>query len=616
MTIFGANETAPRDGADRSSLGVENQRAMAVARIAIGVTQGLVLYLLYRTTEDQGIGRAMIWPATVPGLFGPLMLVALYLPVVLLAGVGRLRPMTLAVWAGIAAVVLGLLGWHDVVRQAVGNGPDEAPYLDLPLFPFAAVALFIAHHLIVPADQERRWIASFAAYFDTAWKAGVQLALSIGFTVAFWLLLFLGAALFNVIGLRFLGDLIQEPWFAIPVTTLTFAVAVHLTDVRDGLIRGVRSVALMLLSWLLLVMTVLVAGFMAALPFTGLDGLWATGSATALVLAAAGALIVLINTAYQDGRPENAPPAVLKIAVRVAALLLTPLVVLAIWGLALRIGQYGLTPDRIIAAACAVVGGIYAVGYGYAALPVHRAGWMQPLERTNVGAAVATVATILVLFSPLADPARLSVADQMARLERGAVSPEAFDYRFLRFESGRVGEKALARLAASSDAAVATRAKEAQAAESRYEIEPPSVLSQVVIEAYPAGTALPQGFAVPVMSSDIRATCDTAGKCLAQSLDMNGDGQVEVLLANPWMLMLFQQADGAWVEVGTVDLARCGGPRQDPRETMRSGGLRPVPSPWADLEVAGVVNPINRSADCERAQAVAKPPVAAPAPPR
>jgi hypothetical protein len=146
---------------------------------------------------------------------------------------------------------------------------------------------------VVRAEFERRRIASFPAYFDTTWKAGVQLAMSLGFTGAFWILLLLGAALFKVIGLSFLEDLLRETWFAIPVTFLVFAVAVHLTDVRDGLIRGVRTVALMLLSWLLLVMTVLAAGFLAALPFTGLQALWETGNATSLVLAAAAALIIL-----------------------------------------------------------------------------------------------------------------------------------------------------------------------------------------------------------------------------------------------------------------------------------------------------------------------------------
>ena len=127
-------------------------------------------------------------------------------------------------------------------------------------------------------------------------------------------------------------------------------------------------------------------GFLAALPFTGMEGLWRTGSATALVLAAAGALVILINTAYQDGEPDNRPPAVLRLAVRVASVLLTPLIAIAVWGLSLRIGQYGLTPDRIIASACALLGAVYAGGYGFAALsPLWRGGdWMKPLERTNV----------------------------------------------------------------------------------------------------------------------------------------------------------------------------------------------------------------------------------------
>ncbi|MBM9539027.1 DUF4153 domain-containing protein, partial [Desulfobulbus alkaliphilus] len=148
-----------------------------------------------------------------------------------------------------------------------------------------------------------------------------------------------------------------------------------------------------LLSWLLLVITVLVGGFLLALPFTGLDGLWETRSATALVLSAAAALIMLINTAYQDGRADNLPPVVLRYGVRAASVLIAPLIVLAAWGLGLRIGQHGLTPDRIIAAACTLVGAVYGAGYLLAA--VKPDGWMKPLERTNVVAAVLSVLVIL-----------------------------------------------------------------------------------------------------------------------------------------------------------------------------------------------------------------------------
>ena len=573
------------DQTGRASLG--GARGLAAVRLGIGLIQGLLLYGLYRSATPSD---ALTWPATNPPLFAALVLTCAFAPVMLLAGVGRLSAKGLAIWGMVAAVVLALLGWHDAAQQASDH--FRPPYLRFPVVAFSAAALFIAHHLIVPAAASRRWIADFDDYFDTAWKAGVQLVLSLGFTGAFWLLLFLGAALFRVIGLSFLSDLIEKEWFSIPVTCLVFAVAVQLTDVRAGLIRGVRTVALMLLSWLLLVITVLVAGFLIALPFTGLDGLWKTGSATALVLSAAAALIILINTAYQDGREDNLPPVVLRVAVRVAAVLLTPLVLIAVWGLSLRIGQHGLTPDRIIASACALVGAVYAAGYGWAALsPLWRkTSWMKPLERTNVAAAVLTVGVILALFSPLLDPARLSVGDQMARLKRGAVSAAQFDYGFLRFEAGKAGRAALADLAKSRDAEIARRAKAAQASDNRYDFKqqdetiPPRTPHVAV---WPADASLPAGFVIPARPGDPRYECEASAKCLATARDLNGDGKAEVLLADRYRIALFAQgADGVWTHQGDYRIAFCGSGADvaaDPREALKAPQTAPVASPWPDL---------------------------------
>lgn len=577
------------DKTGRASMG--GAQGLAVARLGIGLIQGLLLYLLWRSATSfvpMSWPPTMTWPATNPPLFGALFLACAFTPVMLLAGVGRLSVKALAIWGLIAAAVLMLLGWHDVAQQAT-DGRFYPPYLRFPVIAFAAAALFIAHHLIVPAVASRRWIADFDDYFDTAWKAGVQLVLSLGFTGAFWLLLFLGAALFRIIGLSFLSDLIGEEWFAIPVTCLVFAIAVQLTDVRAGLIRGVRTVALMLLSWLLLVITVLVAGFLLALPFTGLDGLWKTGSATALVLSAAAALIILINTAYQDGREDNLPPVVLRVAVRVASVLLTPLILIAIWGLSLRIGQHGLTPDRIIASACALVGVIYAAGYGWAALSPFwkKTAWMKPLERTNVAAAVLTVAVILALFSPLLDPARLSVGDQVARLKRGAVSAALFDYGFLRFEAGKPGRAALADLAKSSNAEIARRAKQAQATDNRYDLKqkdeslPPRTPR---VGVWPEGATLPAGFVTPVRRDDPRYDCEDAAECLATARDLNGDGKTEVLLADRFRIALFAQGpDGAWTHQGDYRVVFCRSGSNDVRELLKNPQTAPVAPAWPDL---------------------------------
>jgi hypothetical protein len=586
-----AADTASRDSTGRDSLGRAAGPLLFPIRLIIAVIQGAALWWLFRSANSAPFyleQATRSWPASQPMMFAPLALVFFFVPVLLLAGVGRMRPRTLAIWTLAAAAVLALLGWHDVARQSAET-LQNPPFFSAPLFFFSAAALFIAHHLILPADAERRWIAPFPAYFDTAWKAGVQLALSVGFTGAFWLLLHLGAALFKVIGLSFLDILIGEDWFWIPLTCLVFAIAVHLTDVRDGLIRGVRTVVLMLLSWLLLVMTVLVAGFLIALPFTGVSGLWNTGNGTSLVLAAAAALIILINTAYQDGRPDNLPPRVLQVAVRIAAVLITPLIVLAFWGLALRIGQHGLTPDRIIALACAVVGLSYAFGYGVAALRPfwrHGSAWMVPLERANVWTAVLSVGLILALFSPLADPTRLSVADQVARLERGAVSPEKFDYRFLRFESGKAGLAGLTRLSASSNAEVARRAREAAAARNRWEDAATGAPERTpVFEVWPAGAALPDGFVSSIGTDDGRYQC-RSDQCVARAIELNSGGGPEVLIATRHSINLWvREGDGTWTDAGEYRIDRCGAASDstDQRDLLRSEDVRSVPQDWPML---------------------------------
>lgn len=549
--------TTAEEAADREEPGRAAPGLLAPIRLGIGLLQGLALWWLHWTSDGA---TGWPWP---PETFVPLLLIFAFVPVLLLAGVGRMRWTTLAMWIAVATALLVLMGWHEVARQAADDlhGP---PFISGPMPLFAIAALFIGHQLVLAADLERRWVAPFPVYFDTAWKAAVQLALSIGFTGAFWVLLFLGAALFRIIGLDFLETLTRESWFFVPVTTLAFSLAVHLTDVRDGLIRGVRTVGLMLLSWLLLVMTVLAAGFVLALPFTGLKGLWDTGSATSLVLAAAAALIVLINAAYQDGRPENRPPLPLRLAVQVASLLLVPLVVLAFWGLALRIGQHGLTPERIIAVACALVGAAFAGGYALAAIRAFlgRDRWMRLLEPTTLAGAALAFLLIIALFSPLLDPARLSVADQVARLERGAVTPDRFDYDFLRRDSGEAGRAALARLARSDDPAIRTRV-EAALADPRGQavpVRPADAAALPPVEPWPAGTALPASF------SDQRARlaehlreCRPGNLCYARVLDVDEDGSEDILVADRGFVRVFGLTDGQWGLTAMYAAPQCAG---------------------------------------------------------
>ncbi len=499
-------------------------------RLGVGLTQGVLLYLLQHAQDLKA------WPANQPLLFAPLVLTAAFAPFVILAGMGALRRTSLIVWGLIAAAFAAYLAFHGA-----WNGVDGDKMPDAPVFLAIAVGLFIAHHLIQPAQAERKWVASYHGYFDVTWMHGVQMVLSAGFTGVFWILLFLGSALFKLIGIEAFQKLITEPAFAIPATTTIFAAAVQLTDVRSTLVRGVRTVALTLLAWLLPLMALIAAAFLASLPFTGLEPLWKTKAATALLLTAAAHLIVLINAAYQDG--EDAPPVVLKWAARLAGLLLVPISALAAYGLSLRIGQHGLTPERVFAAAFVVIAAGYALGYTIAA--VRPGVWMKGLERTNVVLAFVSLALLIALFTPIADPARLSVQDQVGRLERGAVKAEKFDFQFLRFDSGRYGKAALGKLKASKDPATAKGAREAAARDQK---SPPESgkpdFSEVTV--YPTGAKLPDTFVSQDWGPDPGSPCIGQGSvCSALLLDTDGDGVDEVLMV-AGALDVFKLVDGRW----------------------------------------------------------------------
>jgi hypothetical protein len=496
-----------------------------------------------------------------------------------------MRPRTVAIWLGGAALLTAGLGAYD---GAIRTGKVDLPGPGLMLG--LAAALFIGHHLTLAADQGRRWLAPYARYFDNGWRDGVRLALSAAFVGALWLLLGLGALLFNLIGLKTFGEVIGEPWFAFPVTATCFALGVHLTDVRAALVRGVRTLALTLLSYLLPVMTLIAFGFEVALLFTGLEPLWKTRSAGAILLSAAAALIILVNTAYQDGARATSPPRVLKWSGRAAALLIAPLTAIAAYGLWLRVGQHGLTPDRIRAAACVLVAAGYAGGYAAAA--VARGAWLKGLERTNVYVAHFVVVLLVVLFSPIADPRRLSVDDQMRRLASGRVAPEAFDFRFLRFDAGRYGERALKDLIAhprgAKGAQIADLARKAQTAESRYDVAAPSPTEQAANLRVAGGGALPADFveqAWPERDGPLQGCENDGAVCAGAVVDLNGDGVAEVLILSRGTRTPIARPTAAGSRRGSFLGQRCFD--EVGRPGRRQVHLAAEPTPWRDLEIRG-----------------------------
>ncbi|WP_168192890.1 DUF4153 domain-containing protein [Undibacter mobilis] len=541
-------------------------RVLQSYRLAIGLAQGLFLFGLQQAFANQ------IWPATNAHLFASLLMAGFFVPLIAISGLGNLRQRTLAIWLAVATLICVGLASYSIYRMPIfGVAPPTRvwPLVSSQFVVCLAALLFIADNLVVAGDADRRWIARYPTLFDASWKHGVQAALALLFVSVLWGILFLGAQLFALIKIVWVGRVIAQPLFWIPVTAVGVAYALHVADSRARIVNGARTLVLVLLSWLLPVMTLLAAGFILTIPFTGLDVLWNTKRATAILLTAAGVLVFLINAAYQDGEDETAR--LLRYCRAAAAIVLLPIVALASYALMLRVNQYGWTPDRVIAAALAVVAACYALGYAAA---IARTGlslrWLEPV---NVGTAFVIILLFLTLLTPLADPARISVNSQLARLEAGIVTPEKFDYNFLRVKTGRYGADALDAMAkqaygpVAADNAERVRRSPFAAARPSWPPPPPAEkrLANITM-VLPKGAEFPASLIQQDWSNDPKRfslpRCLIAdAKCEAALVDIDGDGTDEVLLVTVTggSAVALKRRDDRWQIEGTLSNAFCHG---------------------------------------------------------
>jgi hypothetical protein len=247
-----------------------------------------------------------------------------------------------------------------------------------------------------------------------------------------------------------------------------------------------------------------------------------------------------------------------------------------------------------------LVAACYAAGYFLAGL---RPGWLTLLARVNIGVAFVVLGVLLALFSPLLDPARISVASQVARLASGKVKPEAFDFVFLRFDGERFGRAALARLERmpAPDADVVRRriaaVRHMENRWDRKEMAPRPLELAANLHMHPDGARLPDAFlrtdwAARQPSYLYPACLREVGKaCDVFLLDVTGDGKPEVLLferpaERQSSLVLQEDAQGGWSALATVSLSdmNC----RDADAALAAGKVNVTTPTLADVLVGGV----------------------------
>jgi hypothetical protein len=221
--------------------------------------------------------------------------------------------------------------------------------------------------------------------------------------------------------------------------------------------------------------------------------------------------------------------------------------------------------------------------------------------------AFAIIGVLLLLFSPLADPARLAVADQVSRLRAGQASPATFDYAYLETHGERYGVHALRQLRkdaktpdekAKIDAAMVMRSPDELAT------SPPPTASALAssITVYPKGHALPDTF----LRQDWAEQKDTVypfclrnpqKKCDAVLVEATATTPREIiLLSEPQGTnALFKEAGESWVFAGNFPYEiDCKGVR----EALLAGKFVLSPSSGQKLEINGLDIPVEQHVKC------------------
>ena len=529
---------------------------------AIGAIGGLVVHLL---TDNHHYGTPFpVWRQAAT-CFAVIATVSFLLTV-------ELRRWTWSVgfalgWGG----VIALVGWFTARYNQAGE------IFEFPFFS-GILAVLIAAPLFQTVRDEGAWHFPYARLHRHAWTDAVIGAASLAFTGITFLLAWLIASLFDVIGIDAIKDLLQEEWFAWMLAGLAFGGAIGILRERDALVGTLQKLAMIVLSVLAPALAVALGAFLLSLPFTGLKGLWESDiPATPMLLLSGAGAILLANAVIGDGRDDRSSSIWLRRAALLLVVCVLPLAFFAALSMGQRIGQYGWTPERI----WGVIAVAIALAYGAAAwwaVFKGRQDFDEPLRPLQTGLAIGVCGLALFLALPIVDFGAISANSQLARLQSGKVKAEEFDWTAMAFDFGKAGRNHLARIEKSGPARQRELAAAALKSENRYTLneETKSVAQQARLDQYlrilSPGIALTDG---------LRAEITGYQGC-------NDKPCALVRLDAGHVLLVYKPYDSSIVQSRVIDIATLGERAKQARPT-------PVGPDKTDLSKANIeIRPVER----------------------
>ena len=299
-----------------------------------------------------------------------------------------------------------------------------------------------------PAVKGQRW--RYEDLFQQAWNSVFIVLYALILVGVFMLLLKLWGRLFLMLGIEFFEHHFWSQLFLCISLPLVFALGMYLGGRSEKIIGQMRGMLFSACGLLLPLIALISVLFTLTLPFTGLERIWATGYSTPILLVLAGVQLFLLNGVFQEGVQARPYPKWLTYFIELSLLCLPILAALAFYSSWLRVEQYALSPQRFVALAAALLCGLYGLAAVWA-VALRSPVWLGNLRITNPALALLFCGLVVLINTPILDPVRLSVNDQVRRLLDGRTKAEAFDAHYLRFGLEKAGEEAYAKLQVDLD---------------------------------------------------------------------------------------------------------------------------------------------------------------------
>jgi hypothetical protein len=347
-------------------------------------------------------------------------------------------------------LLFGLSYWF--VSQGYNEGSRYSP-----LFILALIQISIIITAFIQSWRPKKPHFIYSDLFENAWNNHFYLIFSAFLTIGFLLVLGLGTQLFESIGFKISKIIWSKEITPVIVGTL-IGTGIGISREYSNLIFKIRGVFFAIFQVMAYLAAAIVIFFTISLPFS-LETLFDNRNTSMILLSVVALSILLLNTlvdsvtADDDAEPiiegaltateKQSPLPIWKNRIFSLQIILLPLLsLLSVYAISLRIMQYGFMPRRIIAIIVALSLSLYSLAYAYQ-LFKRKSQWTQGLASVNPPLAIFWVAILIALSSPLLDPMRLSVNNQVQRLQSNKVSVDEFDFKALKYRLGKRGKEAL-----------------------------------------------------------------------------------------------------------------------------------------------------------------------------